>query len=324
MRSRIVIPAILGVLIATSAQLRAQKADAPGADLQPIIAGLKSSDRVERNKAITQIRAMDKVPPAVAEPLVGYVKLELENLVVPPDMGDSKKAEKIPLTGEEVSLTRIKANPKQYIDREFIMCGGISISDYYNFGYTNAADTHYSLDLLLVDKKAITTRDPNGHVYLSKDLGGKLAEAATKSQEMGFSGLLMRVKCTIYSFRCGSDESNADDSIEVLDWQSVNKEGTGWNPWVLESIAVGFALLGKIGAPVVPTLLDVVTSEQEFQGKQADGILRYLSITTLGSMSKANRDTASARLITRSKRLRSAQAKRWARQAAVYLAQGRR
>src|SRR5262249_3722558 len=88
-----------------------------------------------------------------------------------------RAAEKvISLVGDETKLTKVKANPRDYVGREFILTGVAEVSDYFNYGYRNSQDTHYAVTF----REALGTLRPGDrldgeecHLYLRRDFSGR-------------------------------------------------------------------------------------------------------------------------------------------------------
>jgi hypothetical protein len=133
---------------------------------------------------------------------------------------------------------RIKANPEQYVGKEFIICGGLRLSDYYNFSYSNAHDSHYSLRLNEAGKDT-TTIGTQVSLYLSKSVGVPIVDDLTHWEEgnRGSGGdrlKLARVRATLVPSIYVHDKQW--DMMEVLDVQFVKEDWKSWKPWFLEGI----------------------------------------------------------------------------------------
>ena len=145
------------------------------------------------------------------------------------DVAEKRKPiTKISMIGNETPLTMVQANTRDYIERTFIVVGGISVQDYYNFGYLEAKDTHVSLGLeeLRADRSS-TMKSID--VYLRREWSQPLVDVLTEGVAKGFRSTLIRAKLTILANRYEDDASTA----ELLDWQFLDKERNSWKPWVL-------------------------------------------------------------------------------------------
>jgi hypothetical protein len=102
---------------------------------------LDSPDRKKRCSAAAELARFAQVPESVVPRAVTYVKLGIEEAMLP-EAGakrDHPTRETLPVVGDEVSLAGIKANPAQYTDRPFVITGGIKVSDYYNHWFREMA-----------------------------------------------------------------------------------------------------------------------------------------------------------------------------------------
>lgn len=137
----------------------------------------------------------------------------------------------VPVVGDETSLVKVKANPRDYVGKEFILVGGLKVIDYYNYGYGEAKRTHVSLSLREVRADGTYTQNDIS-LYLSRSVSKKLVEAITKVVAGGYGAKLVRAKVTILPHRYEEGESMM---AEMLDWQFRNAAGTGWRPYALRS-----------------------------------------------------------------------------------------
>jgi hypothetical protein len=94
----------------------------------------------------------------------------------------------------------------------------VVISDYYNFGFGNAQDTHYSFRLNVAARDGQTADDVP--LYMLRFNGAALAERITRTEErQRNAAMAVRVRCVIHRERTERDLSHATDAIEVTDWQ---------------------------------------------------------------------------------------------------------
>ena len=136
----------------------------------------------------------------------------------------------VPVLGDETPLTKVKANPQDYVGKKFIVAGGLTVRDYYNYSYSGAKETHVSLRLAEMRADGTFTGEKI-NVYLQHSLSGELVDAVTKAVGGGYDALLVRVKVTLLPHKYETDPKW--DLMELLDWQFRNAEGTGWQPWAL-------------------------------------------------------------------------------------------
>lgn len=132
----------------------------------------------------------------------------------------------IPFQGDETSLTRIKASPVDYVGKVFVICGGIQLDDYFNYGYDDADFSHFSLAFIQAGKDSKPTGE-RAHLYLSRKFGKDLIEGLVEKQEMSGkqSYVLARVTVTIPRNRF---DPESWEMFEVLEVQFPNDEWSDW------------------------------------------------------------------------------------------------
>jgi len=165
------------------------------------------------------------------------------------------------LVGDETNVATVKVKPKDYLDKPFLICGGVKLNDYYNFGYSNAKATHYSLDFWPMNAKGRYDRD-FAHLYQVRTLGDDVVDVLANLKASGEGGTLpMRFKVTVssgyaiernvragetvdlrdYSRRMQEAISKNDepeirgDMYEVVDWQFYDFVQNQWGPWHSEA-----------------------------------------------------------------------------------------
>ena len=139
---------------------------------------------------------------------------------------------KVPRLHDETTLVRLKSNPERAVGKPITICGFVTVSDYYNFSYTDAAETHYSLVFLEAGE---TIGDPlveRASLYFSKSVGAIAVEEITKATEKK-KQKLVRAEVTILPAAWA--ESKQSDVLEVLDIQFYNIKTETWDPWVLKT-----------------------------------------------------------------------------------------
>jgi hypothetical protein len=166
-----------------------------------------------------------------------------KNVISPPEndkspsesksMGSSATSavKSFPLSGEEVSVLQIKADRNAYYDKNVVICGGIGIKDYYNYGYRDAQESHYSLDFSEYNKNA--RHVPGGHIdaYVLREIGKPLIDKVIAAQKEGFGEKAVRVRAVLKSSR--HQYESYGTMLEIVDWQFLNSKGDGWQPWAL-------------------------------------------------------------------------------------------
>jgi hypothetical protein len=298
----------------------------PDVKLSESIRNLASDDRLERHDACEALKGARSLPESAIEPILSYLKLEVEQAMIPTvGVGRAKVIEipKLPVVGDEVSIARIKANPDRYIGKSFILAGVLSVSDYYNFGFRDEAANFYSFSMDTADLGGRLGAD-SVPIYLSRFDGAVLAELVTKIQERKIGVLAgVRLRCKIHRERLEGDLSHAADSIEATDWQVLAPDGKSWMPWTFESIAQGYRLLFLTGKASTAKCLDLIMDEQTFQGEKPDLMLKGTAIMYILGLPAKDRSLVLKRIPPRAKRTKSAVARRWAQRAFNSLTSGR-
>jgi hypothetical protein len=285
---------------------------ARGADPQQRVADLRSEDRATRISAARALLQEPSLPDSMAEPAISFIKREVEQALVPEVLPDQKlRAYHSVPEGEATTLTRIRANPERYIDKPFYLIGLLTIGNLYASGFEDASDDYYALNFLPVNKEAKTTGEDRT-VYLSRFMGKVLVERITRADEATAHGApLVRLKCRIDSWRY-EKLSDAIYNIRIVDWQAPAKGGKDWDLSAFAGIDAGYMLLMKCGKTGVHKCVDLIMSEQEFQGPDADMLLRALGILELLDLPRSQRNLVFRWLPGRAKRTRSPRARMWA------------
>jgi hypothetical protein len=290
------------------------------------IALLRSADRGERYRAALSLAKLRSLPESAVEPIVDYIKLQVEDAMVPPAMGRPRvdaRVKKVPVTGEETSVSAIKANPGRYIGRTFVLVGGVKASDYYGHGFRDAVGEYYSFTLseLASDGESFLG---STSVYVPRFDGAALAEMVVKTeQQQGGAALAVRLRCSIRPARIeDGDLRYAADSIEATDWQ-VLRPGGEWGPWTFESIGLGYRLLFLTGKNSMLKCLDLIMDEGVYRDEKTDTALKGSAILYLLQLPAKDRTLVFRRVPARAKRARSAVARKWAQRVSESLSTGR-
>jgi len=138
--------------------------------------------------------------------------------------------------GDETLAARVKASPRDYLNRTIVMTGGIRIHDYYNWGYKDAQESHYSLRFQEVISDPPQKLGDDCTLYLNRKLGGnaakqivdKIIESTTNSDWKR-----IRVKVMLDASRF---EDHGWDLLEVLDVQFATRDGKEWEPWIMDAL----------------------------------------------------------------------------------------
>ena len=101
--------------------------------------------------------------------------------------------------------------------------------------------------------------------------------------------------------------------IEAIDWHTMAADTDAWQPWVFESIELGYALMIKTGKASTAACLDVIMEEQEFQNQGADVTLKGTAIGFLLRLSPKDRTQVLKRVSARAKKTKGPLAKEWTR-----------
>lgn len=141
---------------------------------------------------------------------------------------------KVPFEGDEVTLVDIKANSKNFVGKQFVICGGIHIDDFFNWEYDNAVHTHNSIRFRQVGKDSRLTRE-DAHLYLLRKGGAPIIEklVAAEKNNPGVGFFLVRARVAILPDRYDPDAWNY---FELLDIQFITKNWKGWQKGVLAQI----------------------------------------------------------------------------------------
>ena len=72
--------------------------------------------------------------------------------------------------GDETPLVRVKANPDMFLGKTIIIWGAVQLRNYYNYTYSDAKDTHYSLRLYEWGKNPGDYSGNEANLYLPRRL----------------------------------------------------------------------------------------------------------------------------------------------------------
>jgi hypothetical protein len=132
----------------------------------------------------------------------------------------------IPFVGDEVSLARIKASPRDYIGKIFVICGGVSISDYFNFKYKDSEETHYSLKFNEANKDGSPSTN-DCWLYLPRDLGKPIVDGLIEKEEQSSDLTLILTRATV-TILADRYDPGGWNMFEVIDLQFPTE---GWTDW---------------------------------------------------------------------------------------------
>ena len=141
--------------------------------------------------------------------------------------------------GDETPLVRVKANPDKFLGKTIITWGVVTLSNYYNFTYQGAEDTHYSLRFFEWGKMHDELTGTEANLYLLRANGHSIVDQLVKCQETygPGRGVGMRVKVVLDRYRPGGGLARYWDCLELVDVQYADPATgyTRWGPWVLHS-----------------------------------------------------------------------------------------
>ncbi len=135
------------------------------------------------------------------------------------------------LIGDETPLVQVKAEPRKFVGKPFVMTGAIEVSDYYNMAYSEAANSHYSFDF----QEAIAPRKlgEDCSIYLKRSIGEKIVERIIlKTKDGDRARIRVKVVMDPPRFR---DDGDDWQMLELLDVQFSAAGGEEWGPWVIEA-----------------------------------------------------------------------------------------
>jgi len=150
---------------------------------------------------------------------------------------------RLPLVGDETSINAIVADPRKFMQRPIVICGTARIYNYYNFNYTESSATYFSLDFVELTKDM----QPAGTltVYAARNMAEPMVNEILKVQQRGEGHRkVVRLKVMVTS-RSFSDDGSFDDDAELIDWQFINSDRSGWAAWGSEQIATERAVAAK-------------------------------------------------------------------------------
>jgi len=141
----------------------------------------------------------------------------------------------IPRVGDETSAARIATDPRKYLDKVVILCGGVSLGRGGYYGYRGAEKTHVSFHCTDVGDDWHPAGRSVG-LYLRREKAEPLIAALDESIKKGSNYKLMRVRAIMLTSRLDPDaDSNSTPELEFLDWQFLEPGGITWGPWALRT-----------------------------------------------------------------------------------------
>jgi hypothetical protein len=161
--------------------------------------------------------------------------LHLAILVAVAGLGQAEKT-KVPHKNDELPLVRLKASPEKHAGKPVIICGTVSIEDDYDFAYSDAKRTHFSLRF---EESGATLRESgeNCYLYLQRQEGKAIVEHLTQEAEKKKGGRRSRtlVRAKVVLLPEVFERDKKWDNLEVLDVQFIDDEFKDWLPWTLQA-----------------------------------------------------------------------------------------
>jgi len=134
------------------------------------------------------------------------------------------------VVGDETLLIKVKADPRDYLGRSFVMTGGIKVASYHNYGYLYAEKSHYSLSFIEVVDNEGNQGERRCHLYLARNnLSKNIIDHIIKKTEQN-DYVRIRIKVTLDPNRY---EDGAWNLLELLDVQFSQNDGK-WGDWVVQ------------------------------------------------------------------------------------------
>lgn len=243
---------------------------------------LASDDVAVRAAAIDRLSAENTIPAEAVQPVLDMAAIELSGPKPKPrNAGDPVN---IKFVGDEVPLPRIKADPNQFLDKQFWIAGAAEIDDYFNYGYMEAGDKFYSVNVRPVKQDGSYLSD-GCHVYVNRSSGKALSDRLVKAAE-DEKGLLVRFKVTLNRRRF--EGADSWDLLEASEWQFYDWSINDWQRKPSDAAAALGAcrvVLVKAGKSAVPGLVgSIASSESEAMRKFILGTIEQMDSDTVIAM----------------------------------------
>lgn len=142
---------------------------------------------------------------------------------------------RLPLIGDETSVTALLANPQKFLERQIVICGVVAVGNYYNFGYGDSSATHFSLRFV----QATKDMRPAGKltVYARRNMAGKLVDEILRVQEREpRASKIVRLKVMVTSLSFSQYDGSFGEAVELVDWQFLTPDLSGWGAWAQEKV----------------------------------------------------------------------------------------
>lgn len=140
----------------------------------------------------------------------------------------------VPHGKDETSLVRVQADTEKYLDEEIVICGGIQLSDYYNYGYAKTGLIFHALHFCEIGE-TLDDRGAYAHLYLDKQLGKSIVDELVKAAEANKKSVYSLVRAKVKLNPGRYFNGRQWNMFEVVDVQFISKDLKSWEPWKLEA-----------------------------------------------------------------------------------------
>jgi len=177
----------------------------------------------------------------------------------------------LPLVGDETSVSTLIASPTKFLNQPVILVGSLDVHNYYNFEYENASSSYFSLNFIELTKDM--KRNKSLTIYAERNMTAPLVDRILKAQQNARRlGVRVKVKITSRSFSYEKFNENA----ELLDWQFLKPDHSGWEAWVKESEEIEIEKLNKVRqAELDKQRRDAIKAEEKRKQAAADRALKF-------------------------------------------------
>jgi hypothetical protein len=138
----------------------------------------------------------------------------------------AKAKSKVPAGNDEITLSLLIADPRQFLDKPITMSGEITISNYYNYNYRDAEAVCYSLKFRPESQRS-DRQGTSLSVYAERGKYKPLFFWIIKSVKRDPTIVRLSLVLTDAAFNRGF----FTEMLEVQDWATVNADGSGWDKW---------------------------------------------------------------------------------------------
>jgi len=231
MKSLLRVVCLTGVFVMIGTTTTAEDQQANPALLRAECAMYKA-EVAKKAEQIKELKAELEVASAKLDKMAAKLKqLEVANKALEQMLakatGKKDITKPLPLDGSETLITQIKADPRSFVGKSFILVGGVKNRAYYNYEYMDAASTHASIDFYEL-RADWTPTGESGDLYMKRVLAKPLTDAIVEIVKSGKEYKLVRVKVTILARRF---DANSPAMFEIQDWQFLDKDTNTWGPW---------------------------------------------------------------------------------------------